>query len=687
MPTVTLDPDVLHLGLGDVALLAQVRRPVVSTWRSRSAQSVLPFPQAVASVRGREVFDGDEVVTWLEATGRGNNPDPRSDLRTVASLAGAPIDDDTVFDGLSALLCLHARADGLPRDAEDTLDLADEADPDDDHLFTELQALGERLPDLARYVALRSEADYGAAAAFDALVAARRRSCGEAEILSLTADATALVVALVASLAAQGDGTCALVDPTGVGDLVTEIARRRIDAGDDCSVAVPPSTSARASRARRALLRRLAVHGVPCVQVRPDGTSGATPLRSLSVVHLIPGSEDHRCDADVLRVLDEAILETPEHQTVLVLGPASAMVDRLVAAQDRPGRPRRDTARANPASASRDGILRSQRVRCIVRLPAGLDRSRPRARTALWCLGPPTRTSLESARVLVADLANASLDPAMASALVADLVAGTAGGRTWRSHAPTFLRGVLVRDLLASGGDLVRPARAQPSSSLAAELVSEVGSLAESARTTLSPLIVPAVRVRSGSDGAGSTTIRAAVERGDLLVRPGARIASDDLGGDGVPVIGPADLDRLHAPTRRMDRFTMAARHPRASTTEPGDVIFTTSPRPRAVVDVVGGSLVAAPARVLRCADPCLLPAVLVADVNAQSPTARTWRTWRIRQVPLDQAGAVTATLDQIAAHADAARDRLAVLDRLTAVLVEGATSGVLDLFPADRPA
>lgn len=686
MPTATLDPDALRLNLGDVALLAQVRRPVVSTWRSRSAGSDLPFPRAVASTRGREVFDGDEVVTWLEATGRGHNPSPRSDLPTVASLAGAPIDDDVVVDGLNALLCLHAHADGLPRAAEDVLDLADEADPDDEYLFTELEALGERLPTLARYVCLRVEADYGVAAAFDTLAAARRRACGETGCSNLSADAMALVVGLAASLAAQsGDGAYALVDPTGVGDLAVEVARRRIDAGDDCSVAVPSSAATSApAKARRSLLRRLAVHGVPRDRARPDGGSRAVPSRSLAVVHLTPGTDGRRSDADVLQALDEAVLETPGDQTVMVLGPASVMVDRLVIAQDRPGRPRRDASVANPASAVRDGILRSQRVRCIVRLPAGLDRSRPRARTALWCLGPPTRAPRESAPVLVADLANVALDPAATSALVADLVAGTAGGRTWRSHAPTFLREVLVRDLLASGGDLVRPARAKPPTSLPAALASEVGSLAEQVRADLPPVVLPAVRTRSDPAGVGSTTVEAAMKRGDLLVRPGVRMVGDDLSGGGVPVIGPSDLDRLHAPTRHMDRFTMAAQYPRASTTEPGDVIFTTSPRPRAVVDVAGGSLVAAPAQVLRCVDPALLPAVLVTDVNAQSPTARTWRAWRIRQVPSDQAGAVTTALDRITAHAEAARERLATLDRLATVLVEGATSGVLDLLPTD---
>lgn len=681
MSAMPLDPSALCLGLGDVALLAQVRRPVVSTWRSRSARGPLPFPPAVASARGRETFDGDEVVTWLETTGRGNNTDPRADLHAVAAMAGAPVDDDATFHGLSALMCLHAHAGGLPQDAEAVLDLADEADPDDEYLFSELRALGDRLPHLARYVRLRVEADYGVADSFDSLAAARRRSCVGGGEPRLTPEGMDLVIALVGSLVTQaGDGASALVDPTGVGSLAVEIARHRIEAGQDCSVVVPS-----ASTSNRSLLRRLVVHGVPRGHLCTGGNTGSSGSgRAVSVVHLAPAGRAPQPEAEVLQTLDEAVLETSEHQRMVVLGPASALVDRLVAPQDHPGRPRRDAGRS-AASALRDGVLRSRRVRCIVRLPAGLDPSRSRARTALWCLGPPPLgISSDTSTVLVADLVNTTLDPAASRALVADLVAGTVGGRTWQAHAATFLRPVLTRDLLARDRDLVRPALVRSPASVPGDLADEVASLTERARVDLPSVVVPPVHVREGSGASISTTIGAALARGDLLLLRGSRVADEDISVDGVPVIGPSDLDRLHAPTRRMERLVMAARYPRATTTEPGDVIFTTSPRPRAVVDTRGGSLVAAPARVLRCVRTGLVPAVLVADVEAQNSTARAWRAWRIRQVPPEQSDALATALDQIAAHAAAARDRLAMLDRLSAVLVEGATSSVLDLVPTD---
>ena len=69
----------LRLSLPDVAQLARVQRPVVSVWRTRSAGSGSPFPAPIATELGQEWFGAAEIVDWLEATGRGNNPDARQD--------------------------------------------------------------------------------------------------------------------------------------------------------------------------------------------------------------------------------------------------------------------------------------------------------------------------------------------------------------------------------------------------------------------------------------------------------------------------------------------------------------------------------------------------------------------------------------------------------------------------------
>lgn len=103
---------------------------------------------------GEERFDADAVLEWLELTGRGNNPDVRADCAAFASPKGMSTqDDEIVFDGLAALLCLKGISGARPASLtdDDLLDLADEADPDDEFLMSEISALGPRLRPLRCY--------------------------------------------------------------------------------------------------------------------------------------------------------------------------------------------------------------------------------------------------------------------------------------------------------------------------------------------------------------------------------------------------------------------------------------------------------------------------------------------------------------------------------------------------------
>ncbi len=58
------------LSLADVARLSGVQRPVVSMWRKRP-KAGLRFPEPTADGR----FLAEEITAYLEATGRGNNPE------------------------------------------------------------------------------------------------------------------------------------------------------------------------------------------------------------------------------------------------------------------------------------------------------------------------------------------------------------------------------------------------------------------------------------------------------------------------------------------------------------------------------------------------------------------------------------------------------------------------------------
>ena len=105
MATTTTHPSLL-ISLADVARLARVQRPVVSMWRSRSASTGTPFPAPVERAGAQERFDADQVVSWLELTGRGNNPDVRADVAAFTSLTGVSSLGDIV--ATRAVVCVGA---------------------------------------------------------------------------------------------------------------------------------------------------------------------------------------------------------------------------------------------------------------------------------------------------------------------------------------------------------------------------------------------------------------------------------------------------------------------------------------------------------------------------------------------------------------------------------------------------
>ena len=78
------------LTLQDIADLARVRRPVVSMWRRRpmARGRFLPFPEPIGSAGGVEQFSRDDIVDWLERTGRGNNEETRLVERAERDVAG-----------------------------------------------------------------------------------------------------------------------------------------------------------------------------------------------------------------------------------------------------------------------------------------------------------------------------------------------------------------------------------------------------------------------------------------------------------------------------------------------------------------------------------------------------------------------------------------------------------------------
>jgi hypothetical protein len=661
------------LGLADIAVLTRVRRPVVTTWRRRAADRT-PFPAPTTVSEGREMFDAAAVLDWLDASGLGNNVDARADLAAFAAVAGAPHDEERVFAGLTALVCLQAVAGPLPRSGPDLLDLADEVDPDDVLLYAEVDALGERLEPLAQYAGLLIDAAYHPAAAFESLMSRRRRTplTGHARA-AVTPATRGLVAATALALAAQAGLTSPVfADPTG-SELLVELAAR---AGDHGPVTV--ATSDTEDGSARLDRRRLRVHDLVREPLRADGDGGFTvPDEGVLILQFPTPDRPDMSDLDVLRAIDDVVLGSGDRHPVVVVGPARALVDGLRAPRTGPGRPRRGELGQSAAARQRDDILRSNRVRAIVHLPPGCVVRSPRQRLAMWCLGPSAEQRAES-RVLTADLADTALTDDVIDDLVTDVTAAVQGGSALGAHALRFGRPEFTRTLLTRSGSLVAPlphgGRAEAAATLSARIDDGVAQVA----APLPPAPAPQVVARQGA-GPSVTTIGAALARREMRLLRGHRLNAPITPSErGARIIDPAVI--AGGVARTIDRLELAARFPQTSYTEPGDIVFCTSPRPAAIVDDVGGSVVAYPARVLRSRSPRLVPAVVASDINARPPDARAWRTWTIRQTSPEQADALASHLAEITRYRAELARRFDDLDDLAAALVQGVADGSLDL-------
>ncbi|MGH3793833.1 MAG: hypothetical protein ACRDSP_02980 [Pseudonocardiaceae bacterium] len=668
----------MQMTLGDVARLAKVQRPVVSVWRGRSAATAAPFPEPFATVRGEERFDADAVVGWLERTGRGKNPKPREDVASFASPTGMSAqDDEVVFNGLAALLCLkEISGERLASvTVDDLLDLADEADPDDEFLMSEISALGPRLRPLSRYADTLAEASYTCTEAFEQLIRTRRRSSAHPTV-ALRQCANDLVASLAEALAVDaGLEPAVYVDPTcGGSDLLVSLVRRGDEAGS-ATVLIAAHRDAASRQARR----RLRVHGVRCEPLAVDDDGAWAVARP--AVHLAqypsPGYPAMSA-TDILSALDHLVLQMDDGHRAVAIAAASVLSDRI--------RDRRE-------DELRDALLRCGRVRAIVRLPKGLVVSKPRQALALWVLGPAHGiVPLEDRRTMVADLTDvepADLDQGSAAIgdLVSDLVVAMADRSTVRSHAFRFVRPALTRDLLAGGGDLVarRPGVLRPPRIPGSEIAVRIAELtaALSSADAVAPPVCAGIEARDTVEGSPPPlTLGEAIAARQVRMIAGNRMDREDLSGGTVRVIGPEELTgAIRSGARGVDRLAFSATYPAGRYTEPGDVVFCTSPRPAALVDVEGGSVVLAPTRVLRITPASgLLPEVLAGDINAVPAEARTWRGWTIRRVPPAERVALADALAAIERQRIHALNRVALLGELTQLVMRGVTSGSLTL-------
>lgn len=634
----------LLLDMSDVARLAGVQRSVVSMWRSRSASTADPFPAPWGEEAGRLRFDAEEVADWLMRTGHGNNTTAREDAAAAAAPSGYTFTDRDHVGELEALITLIALADVEEDNSPHELDvLAGEVDPEDRVLRREVAAHGRRGVPWTGFAARVIDAAYSPAEAL-AVVARRADSVGPASgsASRLTEPAVSLIIDMTRALLGEV-GPSVVLDPHDV-ELSVAIAAVL---GDDATLTLPASSNARRLR------RRLLAAGIP---VSVASAPGAV------TVARVPAEREDDAIA-MLTSVEELALSMHDADAAIVVGPARALVDAV----------------APDAERIRADILRTGRVRAIVRLAPGLVPGAVREALAVWLLGVPQGGAPIAERLTaVADLTDRPLTAGTRGDLVSDLVTGFQGPQEIRSRAFVFARFVRTASLQARRGSLLPAAphatRIIDPAMLAARLDIEAAAVRDDVRTfPTAPSSAPAL-----------ARLTQLIADGHVRVISGTRIDPASLGATGLTVLTAAQLDGSAA--SRIDPLTFAERHPSAVLTRPGDVVFRTSPTAAAWVDREGAKVVAYPARVIRVnsSDPGgLVPEVIAADIAGAVGGPGAWKRWMLRRVSPQTIAPLRAALDEVEAARSALYARVRRLEQYSALLVDGATTGAAAVISA----
>jgi hypothetical protein len=639
----------LLIDLAGIARLADVRRPVASVWRTRFASAADPFPQAVTEKGGQVLFDGMSVAQWLARTEHGKNPDAVADVAASAAPADFNFTDASHVAAVDALLALRA-ASGEPVAVPAIDELQRRAvaiDPDDTCLLNEVMSARLGWPEWADLLA---DAAYSPLHASQLLERRHRTTASSAGSSGpLTAEAEAMLVAMAKGLTVGRQANLSLragVNPSLISELVSQL-------GDDVDIAVWSTPEERGIR------RRLLCEGLALPAKHP-----LTDAPRLHIERLPSGSA--RLTSEMLQAVDELALGMRDDDRAIVLAPAGVLVESV----------------ALTDGLARTDVLRSGRVRAIIKLPAGLVTAAPREALALWVLGRDARGVPIADRVTaVADLTETTLAPATRADLTSDVLAAMGDARDVRSHAFRFARLLRTASLVASRGPLVAGGGNRKVAPLAKR---DLPALLDQALMRLgedAPRLVPATTPGPTVPTAGVDELMA---QRHLRLFSGTRLEPDEFSESGLVVVVAEDLNDLGGiGARRVDPLAFAAAHPSARLTAAGDVVFRTAPTAKAWVDPDGSKVVAYPARVLRIdrADPGgLVPEVVADDINRSRGGPASWRRWRLRRVAPQVAEPLRLALAELATRREALTRRNQALNSYSELLTAGVVSGVVTL-------
>ncbi|MEU0400393.1 hypothetical protein ABZ318_09075 [Streptomyces sp. NPDC006197] len=684
-----------RIGYAEIAALAQVKRPVPTTWARRHPD----FPEPVTREGGSPLFDAREVVEWLARTGRGN-AEPRrlrveAALHTLSAWRSSGLPAPVLVGALTALICLrqqydapvgaHAWGELLARagdlDAEDAFLLSElRAVPDPDRLGPALAALADEL----------TEAAYTPAEAFDWVLEARRRLGSHDLAADEPTPAVARALAALAGIGTLPDESVLATPYARSGDLLAALhTAAPEDSGHTYLAAEPDPALARLVR------RRMLVRGV--FEFSLDVTEGeGLPTDDWGDPHALVcalpyEAGETRSARQVLERIQDLADYLGDGSTAVVLGPADALVQPL---------PRHGDADRLRRSFLDEGLLKA-----AISLPDGAFAYRPGYRTAVWILAR-TPEDERAGRVLLADYSAQPLTEPVLDVLAEDIAIWRASEwRGDRRHEPRHAAVVPAKDLDDRPGSPFTPQHRSPEARHTRAVVERPARIADverhlaelderAARRADGPVKTGAV-LRPEDQQVRRTTVRRLLKDRRLRRRPGHRIAPEHLSPDGhYTVIGPEEiLGTARFGSRRIDRGLVLTAYEHVQFTEPGDLVVTTSPRFGVHVDAEGLSVVVAPARVLRVhpdADPPVRPRVLAAllraaacDHGRTSGAVRAPRGIEDLSVPdlgREELERYEAVLAEIGRRTELLRQQSEALDDLARITAAGMADGTLTI-------
>lgn len=495
--------------------------------------------------------------------------------------------------------------------------LAAEYDPDDGCVLREVQVMNPPAATL-EYVDQLVEASFGLPDALARIERSRlQRELGARE---LAADAVGLLARVVTE--------CAVF-------LGSEDLALRVD-GSPTSLAVAGECGLPVISDSRAVLRRAVISGTATAQSRDRGITFVSAV-GLSAGHAIDKADD-------------LVLGLESGRIGVLVGPALALTDTL----------------AGELQRRRADVLRVGNVVAAVRLSRGLWREAHRQNLALWVC----RGGADEHRPCVTDLA-AIADPDLTD-FAADIAAALA---QTEARAFGYARRIDRAGVLAGGPLVPRGVRAVTLSSVdRGRHVERVHAITLTTTAPLRPvdvLVEPAagrLRLRQRSLG----ELR---DDGKLMLRRGNRIDRGHAVPGGTVRLMPVEEEAS------MDPVDAENLYPRATRTEPGDVVFVERPRPQAWVDMEGGAMVVSPARILRLGRGADFgPRVLATAINETAVAGSEWPTWTVPEMSAGDASKLEMALGQIEQYEVELQRRITAASDLKKALIDGVAAGALNL-------